>query len=743
SGSVIAVLRLTAETISTCYSYGIAVKNVSRDKKRLIDQLFGLQKVLETVRRLVEDDETVAASRLPALNELLLRCSGDLQTLNASLERDLGRKGRIQALIWPLKESEVNKTLDKLGKFQDLLTTAMDIYNWLAAPDHESKHRNACSVRQETTGSWFVEGDHFQEWRETPHSFLWLHGIRASTIIEELLRHCRSDASLAVAFFYLDFNNKDTPTDAVLRSLIEQLSVQCATIPNALETLVSKHAGAGRSAAQEELMATLKSIIGSFRAVYIVFDALDEFPERSRFLKLIREIHQWEFDKLHLLATSRKERDIEETLNALTSHEVPMDESLVDGDIRVHVSRTLEDDFSTCSAEEKEMMKITLIRGARGMFRWVVCQLESLRKCRTPAALEKALMCLPTTLYETYDRILATIEEDDRRDAVRLLQWLAFSAEKILSEEAVDVIATDPDAKSGPLFDQCRRLRDPRDILTICSSLVAITMPVAKSQAGERRPAQYNNSEDGNYNDSFDHDRSRLSGSGEVRLAHFSVREYLISERLRTGHATLSYFYFNEKMADVFIARTCLSYLLQFDRHGVVDLNTPSSFPLCRYATVNWMLHAAADPAGDSDDLQKLIIALLEPTNAMYINWLNGLEVNAPDGFYAGTPLQWAAHNGCDITVQLLTEKGAEVNAQGGEHGSALLEAALAGHYSTVQLLLEKGANVNAQGRHYGNALQVAAFRGRDMIVQLLLEKGADVNAQGKSWSALQAAALE
>jgi hypothetical protein len=83
--------------------------------------------VLETIRQLVEDDETAASSRLPALNELLLQCGDELKHLNTALENDLGRKGRRQALIWPLKESEVHKSLEKLGKLQGLLTAAMDV----------------------------------------------------------------------------------------------------------------------------------------------------------------------------------------------------------------------------------------------------------------------------------------------------------------------------------------------------------------------------------------------------------------------------------------------------------------------------------------------------------------------------------------------------------------------------------------------------------------------------------------
>lgn len=59
-------------------------------------------------------------------------------------------------------------------------------------------------------------------------------------------------------------------------------------------------------------------------------------------------------------------------------------------------------------------------------------------------------------------------------DAIKLLQWLAFSFRPISLEEAVEVLATDPNADDGPLFDPRQRLRDPQDVLTICPSLVVI-----------------------------------------------------------------------------------------------------------------------------------------------------------------------------------------------------------------------------------------------------------------------------
>jgi hypothetical protein len=195
--------------------------------------------------------------------------------------------------------------------------------------------------------------------------------VSSSTIIDALSTHCRSDHTRALAFFYFDFNNKDALPNAVLGSLIEQLSLQCASTPRALESLFSKtkQGGARQAPSQEDLMSTLKKIIRRFEAVYIVFDALDECPQRHGFLEVLGEVHDWELGTLHLLATSREEHDIQKALRGLVSHEVSMDASLVEGDIQVYISRRLAEDveFKMCSAAERAMVKSTLTQGALGM----------------------------------------------------------------------------------------------------------------------------------------------------------------------------------------------------------------------------------------------------------------------------------------------------------------------------------------------------------------------------------------
>jgi hypothetical protein len=50
------------------------------------------------------------------------------------LGNDLGRKSGMEALAWPLKEAEVNKTVDSIRKLKDSLIMAMEVDQTYVAP---------------------------------------------------------------------------------------------------------------------------------------------------------------------------------------------------------------------------------------------------------------------------------------------------------------------------------------------------------------------------------------------------------------------------------------------------------------------------------------------------------------------------------------------------------------------------------------------------------------------------------
>lgn len=105
-----------------------------------------------------------------------------------------------------------------------------------------------------------------------------------------------------------------------------------------------------------------------------------------------------------------------------------------------------------------------------------------------------------------------------------------------------------------------------------------------------------------------------------------------------------------------------------------------------------------------------------------------GVDVNLRDQ-KKRTPLILAAYNGHTPVVDFLVGKGADVNARDSDGQTALMYASKRSFNGTAALLLEKGADVDTQSKKRGiNALMLAAVAGNEDLVRMLLDHGADTN---------------
>lgn len=107
-----------------------------------------------------------------------------------------------------------------------------------------------------------------------------------------------------------------------------------------------------------------------------------------------------------------------------------------------------------------------------------------------------------------------------------------------------------------------------------------------------------------------------------------------------------------------------------------------------------------------------------------------GVDVNEKDS-YGRTALMAAASAGQTEAVRTLLDRGAKIDAMDSAGNAALHHAVwLRGHVDTARALLERGADVNARPHPGGRTiLMEAAESGNLELVKLLVEKGADVNA--------------
>ena len=360
-----------------------------------------------------------------------------------------------------------------------------------------------------------------------------------------------------------------------------------------------------------------------------------------------------------------------------------------------------------------------------------MCQLDGLRKYLKQDILRQALNSLPGDLNKTYDQILNGIDEDYIEDAFKILQWLVQSTRPLDLAEVAEVVAVG--LGDEPQFDPASRLREPRSVLAICSSLVTT---VTRTGISEYDGHEYQ--------------------KGEVRLAHFSVKEYLLSARIRKGDTE----YFIEKNDEGILAETCLAYLLHLQEPAMLTPSHPDDFPLAEYAANYWFTHAKMTKR-DVKRVSQLGSRLLQSSGTC-LNWvrlrdLDGFELGAGelsdrnvDRFIVAKelepPLYYAALAGLFDLAKLLIGNNADVNADGGKFGYALQAAAAEGYAAVVRLLLQSGAQVNAQGGKYNTALLAACSQEHEDVVKVLLEYGADANVhdyqQGYEFeaTALQAA---
>ena len=84
----------------------------------------------------------------------------------------------------------------------------------------------------------------------------------------------------------------------------------------------------------------------TFHNVYVVLDALDECQDQNDLFDFLEEIGSWQDIKIHLLLTSRDERDITEAIEAVEMEQswIKLTATVLKEDVRTYISTRLQTD---------------------------------------------------------------------------------------------------------------------------------------------------------------------------------------------------------------------------------------------------------------------------------------------------------------------------------------------------------------------------------------------------------------
>jgi len=358
-----------------------------------------------------------------------------------------------------------------------------------------------------------------------------------------------------------------------------------------------------------------------------------------------------------------------------------------------------------------------------------------------PSSIRKALNELPTTLDDTYERALEGIPKEKREHAHHLFQCLVGAIRPLRAEELAEIFAIDFDRDAMSNFmDGWRPENAEEAVLSACSTLISVV-------------------ED--------------EGSKIVQFSHFSVKEFLTSDRLLTSEVgDIRHYHVSLDAAHTIFVRACLAVLMQLGEN--MDEKRLETFPLALYAADHWANHAQYDEVASR--VQDALEELFNPSKPYLAAWLRirivtgGLPVHlnnltehlsrpkaaalyhaAEHGFGGvvdhlimmhaadvneesslGAALHVASENGHAEVVDLLLQRNADVNIRSTHQfeWTPLHFASRHGHAKVVPLLLEHGADINAQSTLHGTPLKFASWGGHLEVVQLLLAHGADVHTR-------------
>lgn len=174
--------------------------------------------------------------------------------------------------------------------------------------------------------------------------------ILSSTVLEYITQNAQLaidalNEKTSIAYFYFDFSDDEKQTvDKMLRSLIFQLWTEMSEIPQALALLHNSCLNGKRQPKTEQLQCTLQDILQTKDEVFIVLDALDESSESEDLMAVLATMVHWNITGLHILATSRREADIEQGFEDISKDIISIENAEVDKDIKFFMGEQIRGD---------------------------------------------------------------------------------------------------------------------------------------------------------------------------------------------------------------------------------------------------------------------------------------------------------------------------------------------------------------------------------------------------------------
>ncbi|KAF2120765.1 ankyrin repeat-containing domain protein [Lophiotrema nucula] len=575
-----------------------------------------------------------------------------------------------------------------------------DLLNCISSFDHVSQHHEIFDRRQQGTGSWLLNSDHFQEWVRSSNQDLLCHGIPgagktilASVVIDHLRNHFHKSSKsgqdvVGVAYFYFTYQpQREQSLLKVRASLLRQLLSQHHWVEDRdFQDFVKNLRETKPQLSSSTIRDAISWLIGYLSKSYIVLDALDEYhdSDSGALNQLLNELlSASRGGGLQIFATTRPISSLMSMFKQTTVIEVRAHKN----DILTYIGARLRGFTNINESQRKDVQELiehTVLEATDGMFLLAQLHLDTLKEEPTLGDLKLTLKKLPrgtAGLNETYDIAMKRIDaqtESSRLYARKVLSWITHARKALSTRELMDALAIRP--------GQSDLDRDFHPTLENLDSKCAGLVTVDKE-------------------------------TDIVRLVHYTTQKYFVVNKVFPG-------------AHDDIAEACFTYI-SFEafeagpfREWQKQEERKQRFPLYVYAANNWAYHAAL-----LQDIPPVFMEFVEKSSKLSACMQVDPNTTSTQWRRARNALVLAAERGrSDILTLLLGSDRIRPN-EPMQKITPLMYAARLGHAEIVrQLLADPRVDPTAEdwGANFsvGNALEHAISRKQSEIVKIFLSDG-------------------
>ncbi|CAF9903522.1 MAG: hypothetical protein GOMPHAMPRED_000339 [Gomphillus americanus] len=257
-----------------------------------------------------------------------------------------------------------------------------------------------------------------------------------------------------------------------------------------------------------------QSLIQPYSQFVLILNALDECPESSPSNQTCRRILLENLNNvsrisqnLKLLAISRHLHDIELQMIKLSASRKSMSAGIVNEDIKRYIANQLAQDSRLCSLSPmlKQKIEASFIENADGMFRWAYLQMKELKNVQS-ARPSHIIRELTETVIIDASILEGFVDFADRGKPEDVLKM--FSGLIIFVDDEIELlgsIGSDTTSAMVPTSDLTATPIEQKTAENL-SKDVSIDLDTVSSQ--------------------------NILSKREVKLAHFSVKEYLESPEI-------------------------------------------------------------------------------------------------------------------------------------------------------------------------------------------------------------------